>query len=33
MEDGIQDARPLRGGFRAWKDAGMPVAAKERAPR
>ena len=28
VENGFPNARPLLGGFKAWKDAGMPVEAK-----
>ena len=28
LENGYADARPLLGGFKAWKDAGMPVEPK-----
>jgi rhodanese-related sulfurtransferase len=28
VENGFPNARPLQGGFAAWKDAGMPVEAK-----
>lgn len=27
-ENGFENARPLLGGFKAWKDAGMPVERK-----
>ena len=27
-EAGFESARPLLGGFKAWKDAGMPVERK-----
>jgi rhodanese-related sulfurtransferase len=32
-DKGFADARALQGGFAAWKEAGMPVAAKAQAPR
>jgi rhodanese-related sulfurtransferase len=33
LEAGFEDARALKGGFDAWKEAGMPVTAKEASPR
>jgi rhodanese-related sulfurtransferase len=28
LDAGYESARPLLGGFKAWKDAGMPVEPK-----
>jgi rhodanese-related sulfurtransferase len=28
QDNGFKDTRPLKGGFAAWKEAGMPVTSK-----